>query len=293
MKRLVASLQKLSPLSLLIAIDQEGGRVNRLKECFGFPATVSAQYLGHLNQIEITKQYADITAKTLAELGINLNLSPVVDLTINPFSPAIGKMERSFARDPDVVCTHAMEWIRRHHAHHVLCTLKHFPGHGSACNDSHKGFVDVTKTWLSDELKPYRKIIRAGLCDLVMTAHIFHARLDPDWPATLSYAIITDILRTKLGYDGVVISDDMQMKAISSHYTLETAIQAAITSGIDILTFGNNLIYDENITARAAAIIKKLVLSGAIPQERIEQSYRRICRLKIKLKNMTRLPGFL
>lgn len=282
-KDLIVSLQKLTPTPLFIAIDQEGGRVNRLKEKFGFPPTVSAQYLGQIDHVDLTRKYADLTVKTLAELGINLNFAPVLDLNIYPENPIIGKMERSFSTDPDVVIRHAKEWINSHHNHQVLCALKHFPGHGSSRSDTHLGFVDVTETWSSDELKPYFEIIRTGFCDLVMTAHIFNANLDPELPATLSQKIITGILREQLHYEGVVISDDMQMKAISSQYSLENAIQSAIEGGIDMLTFANNLSYQADMMIQAAETIKKLVMDGKISHKRIDQSYQRICRLKERL----------
>ncbi len=279
-KRLVTSLQEFAVIPLFVGIDQEGGHVNRLKEAYGFPATVSAQYLGQLDHVEITAKYADITAKTLANLGINLNFAPVVDLNTYPENPIVGKVERSFSADPEIVIRHAREWINCHHEHGVLCTLKHFPGHGSSRSDTHLGFVDVTETWVSEELQPYAGLIRTGFNDMVMSAHIFNADLDPGMPSTLSHKIITELLRKQLHYDGVVISDDMQMDAIASRYSLETAIQAAIEGGVDILTFGNNRNYQDDIMTQVTAIIKKLVLTGVISRERIEQSSQRICRLK-------------
>ncbi len=282
-KQLIASLQAYADIPLLVAIDQEGGRVNRLKERYGFPPTVSAQYLGQ-NSVEITRQYAEHTACQLAELGINLNFAPVVDVNRNPDSPAIGKVERSFSADPQAVIAHARAWIEAHHDRRILCALKHFPGHGSACEDSHLGFVDVTTTWQPEELLPYRQLIEEEFDDVVMTAHIFHGGLDSEYPATLSRRILTGILREQLGFDGVIISDDMQMQAIAAHYDLETAIFLAIAAGVDILTFGNNLtVYDEHIAVRAAEIIAALVDSGRISPERIEASYRRIIRLKARL----------
>jgi beta-N-acetylhexosaminidase len=281
--RLVTTLRKQeASLPLFISIDQEGGKVNRLKERFGFPPSVSAQHLGTCNQPELTQKYADMTASTLAGLGINLNFAPSVDLNVNPQNPVIGRCERSFSPHPDIVCTHAAEWIACHQAYNVLCALKHFPGHGSSSSDSHLGFVDVTETWSSDELLPYERLIGSGGCDMVMTAHIFNARLDSTFPATLSRKILTGILRKELRYDGVIITDDMQMKAISAHYGFERAIQLAIEAGVDILTFGNNLSYDEDITAQAVAVIKNFVATGVISETRIEQSYQRIARLKHK-----------
>src|SRR5690606_10098573 len=167
-------------------------------------------------------------AATLAEAGINLNLAPVVDVNVNPDNPVIGQLERSFSGDPDVVTEQAKAFIEAHHEHGVLCTLKHFPGHGSSEADSHLGFVDVTNLWSRQELEPFRNLIDAGLADAIMTAHIFNANWDSEHPATLSRAVITGILREELGYDGVVITDDMQMGAIRDFYGFEAAVVMSV-----------------------------------------------------------------
>ena len=179
-------------------------------------------------------------------LGINQNLAPVVDLNVNPVSPAIGAYERSFGADVDKVTAHARAFIEAHHAHQVLCTLKHFPGHGSAAGDSHNGFVDVTETWSHEELAPYATLIQAGLADAVMTAHVFNRQWDETDPATLSPAVITGLLREELGYSGVVFSDDMQMGAIQQFYTFEEAIRKALEAGVDVIAIANNSVYDED-----------------------------------------------
>ncbi|MBD3309355.1 glycoside hydrolase family 3 [candidate division KSB3 bacterium] len=283
-RRLTHSLHQLSSRPLFVAIDQEGGKVSRLQARAGFSPTVSAAELGQRNQPAATRASAEATATTLADLGFNLNFAPVVDLNINPACPAIGALGRSFSSDPAIVTSHALEWIRAHHARGVLCALKHFPGHGSARQDSHLGWVDVTETWSADELLPYVRIMEAGLCDMIMTAHIFHAGLEPDYPATLSYKILTGLLRQQLGYDGVVISDDLQMQAISSHYDLETAIELAIKGGVDMLLFGNNLVYERDLPGRIVEILTGLVSRGAISPARIDRSYRRIRRLQHRLE---------
>ena len=279
-KALTVALQEASLIPLFIAIDQEGGKVNRLKGKFGFPLPVSEQCLGTINNLNTTRRFAKITARTLANLGINLNFAPVVDLNTNPENPIIGKLERSFSADPEVVVRHSLTVINTFHDCGVLSAIKHFPGHGSSMNDSHKGFVDVTDGWSLDELKPFEAIIKSGECDMVMTAHIFNRKLDPKWPATLSIRTINGILRESLNYEGVVISDDMQMKAIRSFYGLETAIKMAILSGVDILLFANNSVFEEDIATRAVAIIKKLIFRGEISSERINESYMRIMKLK-------------
>ena len=286
-KALVEALQAVASTPLLVAIDQEGGKIRRLKEKFGFPPTVSHQYLGAMNDLALTRKHATAIAQTLAQLGINLNLAPVVDLNTNPDNPIIGQLERSFSADPDIVTNHALEFIRAHHEQGVLCTLKHFPGHGSSTDDSHLGLVDVTNTWSPTELEPYANIIKAGEADVIMTAHVFNANLDSEYPATLSKPTITGILREELGYDGVVISDDMQMGAIADHYGFETAIQATIEAGVDIIAIANNSVYEEDIAARTIALIKQLVQDGKISEARINESYQRIQRLKSKLSTVT------
>jgi beta-N-acetylhexosaminidase len=282
-KDLAAALKEASPSPLLIAVDQEGGKVSRLKEKIGFPATVSQQALGTKDDIKATRQSAEETAKTLAECGFNINFSPVVDLNINPENPVIGGRERSFSADPDIVTRHAVEVIKAHRTRGILTTLKHFPGHGSSTADSHLGFTDVTETWSRKELTPYARLIGEGLCDSVMTAHIFNAALDPDLPATLSAKVITGLLREGLAYNGPVISDDMQMKAISARYGFEEAILLAIGAGVDILTFANNSVFDPDVAASAIGIIRKAVRDGKVGEERIDRSYARIMRLKSRL----------
>jgi len=280
---LVKALQSASATPLLVAIDYEGGTITRLKEKSGFPPTVSHQYLGEVNDLRFTHQEATKMAKTLAELGINLNLAPVVDVNTNPDNPIIAKYERSFSADPEIVTQQALEFIEAHHEQGVLCTLKHFPGHGSSTGDSHLGVVDVTDTWSRIELEPYASIIEAGQADAIMTAHVFNANLDPEYPATLSRPTITGILREELGYDGVVISDDMQMGAIADHYGFEIAIQKSIEAGVDILAIANNSVYEEDIAAHTVALIKRLVQDGRTDEARINESYQRIRQLKSKL----------
>ncbi len=282
---LTTALNQAARIPLLIAIDQEGGQVARLKPSNGFPATLSEQDLGKLDDTGKTLQNAETIGRMLSAAGINMDLAPVVDLNTNPDNPIIGMLGRSFSADPVVVTRNAEVEIKGLHEYRVLSTLKHFPGHGSSRSDSHLGFVDVTDTWSPVELEPYTQTIAAAMCDAVMTAHIFNAKLDPDYPVTLSNAIITGILRNQIHWDGVVISDDMQMGAISQRYGLEFAIQKAIEAGVDILAFGNNLpgAFDPNITQKAMAIVKGLVSEGKLSRARIDQSYRRIMALKVRL----------
>ena len=284
LRALTSTLHEHSPLPLLVAIDQEGGWVTNLPASFGIATNHSAQFLGAGNDLELTRLQGDSTAQRLAELGINLNLAPVVDLNTNPNNPIIGRYERSYSADPALVTDHARTVIESHRPHKVLCTLKHFPGHGSSESDTHAGFVDVTDTWNVTELAPYASLIGQHSCDAIMTAHIFNATLDPRHPATLSHAVLTGLLREKLGYWGVIISDDMQMGAIANQYNLETAIRLAIEAGVDIISFSNNLPFSRTASGnRLHDIILNLVHSGAISETRIHESYERIMLLKQKL----------
>ena len=284
-RSLVQSLHSSAKTPLLVSIDQEGGRVNRLKADYGFPETLSHEELGKRDDLSFTYEHAELIGKTLAGLGINLNLAPVVDLDANPDNPIIKGKKRSFHSDPEIVAKHAIEFARAHHKHGVITCSKHFPGHGSAMGDTHLGMVNVTKAWNERELIPFQRMIEAGVAEVIMTAHVFNTNLDPERPATLSRRVLQGLLRDKLGYKGLIISDDMEMKAISGHYVLENAIQFGIEAGLDILCFGNNMSYDLNVGEKAIGIIRHLVESGKIPESRIDESYRRIIATKQRLLN--------
>jgi beta-N-acetylhexosaminidase len=282
-KALVESLQRRARTPLLVAIDQEGGQVNRLKPAYGFAETLSHEELGTINRPEHTFAQAERTALTLRDLGINLNLAPVVDLALSPANRIISGKRRSFSADPMIVARHAMEFARAHRRHGIMTCAKHFPGHGSARGDTHLGAVDVTRHWTEQELIPFRRLIQAGLCDAIMTAHVFNRRLDPERPATLSRRVLRGLLRGQLGFEGVIVSDAMEMKAIADGYSLEEAVQLGIEAGLDVLCFANNLSFDPDIGAKAAGIIYGLVEAGKISEARIDESFRRVQKLKFNL----------
>lgn len=283
LQALTASLQALSATPLFIAVDQEGGKVVRLKESYGFPPTVTAQYLGTLNNPAITRMYADSIGATLATNGLNMNFAPVVDLNINPQSPAIGALERSFSADPTIVTNHARIFVETHDKNRVSTCFKHFPGHGSATVDSHLGFVDVTDTWSAIELEPYRNLINEGNCRMVMTAHVFNRHIDPDLPATLSKPFITGMLREQLGFDGVVVTDDLQMQGLTQFFDYKTIVEKSILAGVDIILVSNNLDYNPEITPTTISHVKELVRTGKITEQRIHASYQRIMAMKGRL----------
>ncbi len=283
LRQLTGSLQQYAETPLFIAVDQEGGKVCRLKASDGFVAMPSAAALGREDNI-CTSRYAEETAAVLAGCGINLNFAPVVDLEINPANPIISRYERSFGSDPQQVARHAAAFIEAHHRHGVGCCLKHFPGHGSAGSDSHLGFVDSTLCWQEIELLPYQYLIQSGYTDGIMTAHLVHRGLDPSGqPATLSPAIITGVLRQKLGFNGVVFSDDLQMRAISDGWSYEEAVQRAILAGVDVLVVGNNLAPRQDAVQAGIRAVAGMLDSGLIDEKHISDSLSRIARFKEKI----------
>lgn len=284
LRELTATLQRHAQVPLLIAVDQEGGRVNRFKAARGFAETPPPAELGNHQNTAATAKAARQTAALLADLGINCNLAPVVDLNLFPDNPIIGRYQRSFSAEPQRVIDHAAAWIGEHRRQSVISCLKHFPGHGSARADSHLGFVDVSDCWQTAELLPFRALIQSGMADTVMTAHLFNRLLDPSFPATLSGKTVNGLLRDELGHDGVVFSDDLQMRAIANHYGLEEAACLAINAGVDILIFGNNLDYDPDIAGRVIAAISSGVASGRIARTAIEQAWQRVEQLKTRLQ---------
>jgi beta-N-acetylhexosaminidase len=261
--------------------------VNRLKDKYGFPKSITAAASGKAKNLDSVKFNAESIASNLAGLGFNVNFAPDVDVAVNPNNPVIVKTGRSFSADADSVTLLAKEYIVPHRKFGVITVLKHFPGHGSSKDDTHFGIADVTNTWTVDELKPYQDLLRDGYVDAIMSAHIVNMKLDPrGYPGTLSNRILDSLLRKTIGYNGVVFSDDMQMHAISKQYGLDESVKLAINAGIDILCFSNNIQNtDQRNVDVVHGVIRKLVLGGEIKRERIDQSYRRIMKLKSRLGN--------
>jgi beta-N-acetylhexosaminidase len=277
---LIGGLQALARTPLLVAIDEEGGLVARLDQRHGFPSTIAAADLGARDDVAFTRQAGQQIAETLASVGVNLNLAPVVDLNVNPSNPIIGSLGRSFSADPAVVTAQAEAFVEGHRSVGVHTTLKHFPGHGSSTGDTHLGVVDVTETWSTIELEPFRNVVHDGLADAVLTAHVFNSKLDPEHSATLSVPTITGILRQQIGWDGVVISDDMQMGAIRQAYGYKDALRLAILAGVDLLTIAQQQVYEPGIVESTIDLIEGLVNDGSLTVARIDESYQRIQALK-------------
>jgi len=217
----------------LLSVDQEGGRVQRVRA----PATVwpPMRDLGRAERVELTARVSAAMAIELRAMGFNLNFAPDADVDSNPDNPVIG--DRSFGRDPEQVAAHVAAFLTAHQDAGVIACAKHFPGHGDTHLDSHLALptVELDRPALSArELVPFRAALAAGV-GAVMTAHIVFPAWDEDVPATLSPRVIGGVLRGELGYDGVVISDDLEMKAVHGRWPIAEASDRMTKAGVDIL----------------------------------------------------------
>jgi beta-N-acetylhexosaminidase len=264
-----------------ICVDQEGGWIQRLTRAKGFVGLPAA---ARMPSVSLDKAYElDMrAAHELADAGFNVNFGPVVDLNTNPANPVIGRLGRSFGADPDMVIEYASEFIKAHRQSGVLTVAKHFPGHGSARTDPHYRVVDISSTWSQIELIPYETLIAGDSVDMVMVGHL----IEPDFsdagntPASLSRRAISDQLRGKLHFHGLIVTDDLNMGAIRSRYSIEQAAVMAVAAGADLLIVNDT---DPGIADRVSAAISKAVADGKIRRDQIEQAYRLIINRKLRL----------
>ena len=270
---------------IFVAVDQEGGRVQRLSSKNGFRDFLSPQELSKKNANFAELHYAEMANQT-KDAGFNMNFGPVVDL-YDKDSAVIGKLKRSFGCQPRRVAEFAKAFINSHRAAGIITCLKHFPGHGFAHKDSHKGLVDVTNTYKAIEQEPFELL--KDDADMVMTAHIVNQNVDAKYPATLSEKALGS---WRKNYNGVMITDDLHMGAIGQHYKLEEIVVKTIQAGNDILLFSNNRIAaggvkgfkaDSSLAEKIIMIVKKAIEEGTLSQTRIEESYQRIQALKAKV----------
>jgi len=288
MNRQFLEAQPVPGLPPLIALDQEGGQIERLTAAVGFDEIPSAQKVAGSLSPEAAEELYFRMASGVAAVGFNLNFGPVVDLNANPDNPIIARYERAFAAEPAVVVAYAAAFVRGHHRAGVLTALKHYPGHGSSTGDSHDGFVDISDTWTRAELEPYAALIRQGFADMVMTGHLFvrdFAESDADLPASLSARAVQQGLRGDLGFAGVVISDDMEMGAVRQNFGRREAVVRAVMAGTDILLFSNTAEPSLALPGEILDILVSEATSDPAFRARIEQSYARVVALK------SRLPG--
>ncbi len=276
-----------SVLPPFITIDQEGGLVERLTKDVGFRETASAADIAaSMDDFDAGKEYRRM-AKDLAELGFNVNFGPVADMDVNPNNPVIARFGRSYGSNAIKVMAYNSAFMNAHHAEGVLTALKHFPGHGSSTTDSHEGFVDISKTWESFELTPYKQLIQRGApVDMVMVGHLYVGDHGDgvDVPSSLSHYWITKVLRDEIGFQGVVITDDMEMGAVLKHFPLEDRIVRAVNAGVDILLFSNTARPRASIADDIRAILVKHAKADPAFAAKVAASYGRIVTLKQKLK---------
>ena len=294
--RLVDALQKANAAGgdrpqLLITTDQEGGNVTRLGQGTMMPGNMA---LGAINDLSVTKEVASMMGAELSALGINADFAPDVDVNSNPANPVIGV--RSFADDAQTVAAHGSAFVEALNDAGVISTLKHFPGHGDTDTDSHTGLPCINKTYAElkqNELIPFRACINAG-SQMIMTAHIEYPQIETTTytskqtgkeiylPATLSKTIITDILRVDMGYDGVVITDAMEMDAISKHFDKYDAAKLAIEAGVDILLMPVDTTTAEGFAEMDTYIstLAQMANDGEISMDKIDAAVLRILKLK-------------
>ena len=286
---------KSSPLPF-IAVDQEGGVVQRLAPENGHSSFPSARSVGanpSFASPEAAERLYAAMAEELAGAGFNLNFGPVVDLSLNPNNYVIVQRNRSFGADPNTVAALAGAFIRAHRAAGVATTAKHFPGHGSSTADSHKILADISETWQEIEIEPYRTLAKDGLLDAVMVGHLYHPRFSDGAkaPASLSGRAIA-ALRDKgqIGFKGVVVSDDLEMGAVRDDYSLEERVVKAVNAGTDLLVFSNVKERDPELGTRLHGVIADAVRTGRISRSRIEKAYGKISLLKRRITEHD-LPG--
>ena len=261
-------------IPLFIGIDQEGGWVIRLKD--GATVLPGNMALGATNSTALAEVAGEITAVELAAVGVNLNFAPVMDVNNNPDNPVIGR--RSFGESPELVSRLGVPYIRGLQRKGVLATAKHFPGHGDTTVDSHFDLPTVNhdrERIHALELQPFRAAIDADVA-AIMTAHIVYPAFDPDRPATLSPIILTNLLRKELGFDGLLITDDMEMKAIDDRYRSGEAAVMAVEAGADIVM----VLWTPPKQIEVFDALLSAVKSGRISEARLDQSVRRILKSK-------------
>ncbi|WP_282701894.1 glycoside hydrolase family 3 protein [Streptomyces sp. CC219B] len=259
---------------VLVAIDEEGGDVTRLEVHTGssFPGNHA---LGAIDDVELTREVAAELGRRLAACGVNLNWAPSADVNSNPSNPVIGV--RSFGADTALAARHTAAYVTGLQSAGVAACTKHFPGHGDTAVDSHEAMprIDAGLDVLAErELPPFRAAIAAGT-RAVMTAHILVPALDPARPATLSPRILTDLLRGELGYDGLVVTDGMEMRAVAATYGIERGSVLALAAGVDAICVGGGLTDEETVRRLRDALVTA-VRTGELPEERLAEAAARV-----------------
>lgn len=277
LQELTAQLQDATGGTLLIAIDHEGGRVFRgPRSLTHFPPMAEVAKTAVKEGKEFVFKMGQTMAAELRACGVNWNLAPVLDVATNPFNPVIG--DRSFSSDPQVVAELGCELIRGLDAGGIMSCGKHFPGHGDTDLDSHLDLPQLAHTrkrFDACEFIPFRAAIAADV-PAIMTAHLRVPLLDPKHPATISTSILTGILRDELGFNGVIVSDDLEMKGIANLMPIQAATVQACTAGCDMIILHRDLA----IQQQSVKSLRDAVDQGIVPAAQLEASYQRIARAK-------------
>ncbi|WP_293914906.1 glycoside hydrolase family 3 N-terminal domain-containing protein, partial [Deinococcus sp.] len=270
-QRLIRELREALGHDALVATDQEGGAVLRRLDV---PPAPTPQALGVMGSESAAFEAGAVAARGLIDLGINWNFAPSLDVNVNPLNPVIG--ERSFGSDPELVARLGVAWARGSEAAGVLSSVKHFPGHGDTATDSHLALPTVIKPRAAleqTEWLPFRAAVEARLGS-IMTAHIVYPALDPLWPATLSYPLLSGLLRGEWGYDGVVVTDATDMKAISQTHPHGEAAPLAIAAGADaVLSCGHGTLETH---AEHAQALEWALAEGRLDPARVAQAQARL-----------------
>lgn len=258
-----------------IGIDNEGGYIQR----HTFDLSKSAAAVAKLPYDDAVEEYAKMS-NLLSDLGFNFNFGPVVDLDLNNES-IIHKKARSYGANPDVVTSYAKIFIKEHNRNNIVTSIKHFPGHGSIPVDTHVGFAESTLSATKEELEPYYNLKDFKKLNTVMISHIYNANYDNDFPASLSKKTVQDLLIEEIGFKGVVVSDDLDMRAIKDNYTLSETVRLAINAGVNLLIFSNNIKgSNPNIADKVRKIIINEIKQGRIDSCKIDESFDKIMELK-------------
>ncbi|MGH6874460.1 MAG: glycoside hydrolase family 3 protein [Aestuariivirgaceae bacterium] len=265
----------------LIAVDQEGGAVQRLSPYKGFLGMPAAKTVAGTDVETAYALYAQ-QARQLAAEGITVNLGPVADLDLNPDNPIIGGLERSYGDRPEVVVSFGRAFVAAHRAAGVLTAVKHFPGHGSGDSDPHHRMVNMASGWQKQELLPFRSLMsKEPRVPMVMVGHlVIEGFSDGDAPASLSRRAVTDVLRGELAFDGLIVTDDLDMAAVGDRYGTVRAFVMAAAAGNDLLLFANKTAPDSELVEKVTGALVAAVEEGRISRAQIEASYRRIAAAK-------------
>lgn len=285
-KKLIHDIKEKAYITPFIAVDQEGGIVSRFTSGDFFSEDVDLEAHGELAKLDKNSVYGKVykMSKYLKSIGVDINFAPVVDINVNKSNQVISKLNRSFSDKPEVVSLYAEQYMKAANDAGIISSLKHFPGHGSASGDSHLGFVDVSDKWGEKELEPYKYFVKNyhdfSKKNMIMTAHVFNKNLDEKYPATMSYNINQKILRDEIKFDGILISDDLQMRAISDNFNFEETLVRSINSGVDMFIVGNNLKLDEKAKEKFVNAVVKNIENGRIDIQKINKSYDKIIAMK-------------